>query len=71
MQNFLQRNGYRVLTAINGLEAVDIHLRHKDEISIVVLDLDSQDLSGWEAFSENEASQPESESYSGHGLHRA
>jgi len=58
MQNFLQRNGYRVLTAINGLEAVDIHLRHKDEISIVVLDLGLPGLSGWEAFQRMKQANP-------------
>jgi PAS domain S-box-containing protein len=50
MQRFLERNGYRVLTATNGLEAVEIHLRHKDEISVVVLDFGIPGLTGWEAF---------------------
>jgi two-component system cell cycle sensor histidine kinase/response regulator CckA len=58
MQNFLQRNGYRVLTATNGLEAVDIHLRHKEEISIVVLDLGLPGLSGWEAFQRMKQANP-------------
>jgi len=58
MQNFLQRNGYRVLTAITVLEAVDIHLRHKDEISIVVLDLGLPGLSGWEAFQRMKQANP-------------
>jgi signal transduction histidine kinase/ActR/RegA family two-component response regulator len=50
MQRFLERNGYRVLTATNGLEAVEIHLRHKDEIVVAVLDLGIPGLTGWEAF---------------------
>ena len=50
MQRFLERNGYRVLTATNGLEAVEIHLRHKDEIAVVVLDFGIPGLTGWEAF---------------------
>jgi PAS domain S-box-containing protein len=50
MQKFLERNGYRVLTAINGLEAVEIHHQYKDEISVVVLDLGLPGLTGWEAF---------------------
>jgi PAS domain S-box-containing protein len=58
MQRFLERNGYRVLTAVNGFEAVDIHLRHKDEISVVVLDLGLPGLSGWEAFQKMKQTNP-------------
>jgi DNA-binding NtrC family response regulator len=32
------------------LEAVEIHLRHKDEIAVVVLDFGIPGLTGWEAF---------------------
>jgi CheY-like chemotaxis protein len=58
MQRFLERNGYRVLTAINGLEAVEIHLRYKDEISVVVLDLGLPGLTGWEAFQRMKQANP-------------
>ena len=58
MQRFLERNGYRVLTAINGLEAVEIHLRYKDEISVVVLDLGLPGLTGWEAFQRMKQASP-------------
>jgi CheY-like chemotaxis protein len=34
----LQEEGYRVLTAVNGLEAWDIIKEHKDDISVVVVD---------------------------------
>jgi PAS domain S-box-containing protein len=50
MQMHLQRAGYRVLTAADGAEAVDIHRRHKDEIAAVVLDFGLPKLNGWEAF---------------------
>ena len=50
MQIHLQRAGYRVLTAADGAEAVDIHRRHKDEIAAVVLDFGLPKLNGWEAF---------------------
>jgi PAS domain S-box-containing protein len=50
MQLHLQRAGYRVLTAADGVEAVDIHRRHKDEIAAVILDFGLPKLNGWEAF---------------------
>ncbi|MPZ75084.1 MAG: response regulator [Deltaproteobacteria bacterium] len=50
MQIHLQRAGYRVLTAADGAEAVEMHRRHKDEIAVVVLDFGLPKLNGWEAF---------------------
>ena len=50
MQIHLQRAGYRVLTAADGAEAVDVHRHHKDEIAAVVLDFGLPKLNGWEAF---------------------
>jgi len=46
----LQRAGYRVLTAANGREAVDIYREHHDEIGLVILDMVMPELSGREAF---------------------
>jgi DNA-binding NtrC family response regulator len=50
MQIHLQRSGYRVLTASDGAEAVEVHRRHQDEIAVVVLDFGLPKLNGWEAF---------------------
>lgn len=50
MQSFLEGEGFRVLTAGDGAEAVEVHLRHKDEIAVVILDLGLAKLNGWEAF---------------------
>jgi len=50
MRGFLESEGYKVLVARDGAEAVEIHLRHKDEIAVVVLDLGLPKLNGWEAF---------------------
>ena len=50
MRMLLERTGYRVLTATDGAEAVEIHRRHKDEIAVVVLDLGLPKLNGWNAF---------------------
>jgi nitrogen-specific signal transduction histidine kinase/CheY-like chemotaxis protein len=59
IQSFLIKNGYRVLTAKDGLEAVEMHRRHKEEIAAVVLDLGLPKLSGWEAFLKMKQEQPE------------
>ena len=40
MRRTLEKAGYRVLVATDGVEAVETFLRYKDEISAVVLDLD-------------------------------
>jgi len=42
----LQRFGYRVLLAEDGLEAIDIYRREKDGVDLVVLDLTMPRLSG-------------------------
>jgi CheY-like chemotaxis protein len=58
MQSFLQAEGYRVLTAQDGDEAVAVHLKHKDAIALVVLDLGLPKLNGWEAFQKMKTSDP-------------
>lgn len=50
MQSFLQSEGYHVLGAKDGAEAVELYLRHRDEIAVVVLDIGLPKLNGWEAF---------------------
>lgn len=49
MQRLLERQGYRVLGARDGMEAVALHRRHSEEIALVVLDLRLPKLSGWDA----------------------
>jgi CheY-like chemotaxis protein len=58
IQGLLKKIGYRVLTAKDGIEAVEIHGRHKDEIAVVVLDLGLPKLGGWEAFLRMKQAQP-------------
>jgi DNA-binding response OmpR family regulator len=58
MQGFLQAEGYRVLTAQDGDEAVAMHLKHKEEIALVVLDLGLPKLNGWEAFQKMKTTDP-------------
>ena len=58
MRRSLERAGYRVLVAMDGAEAVEIFLRHKDEISVVVLDLGLPKLNGWEALQKMRKTDP-------------
>jgi PAS domain S-box-containing protein len=58
MRTSLEKAGYRVLTAADGVEAVETFLQHKDEISVVVLDLGLPKLNGWEAFRKMKQADP-------------
>jgi len=49
MRKTLEAAGYRVLTATDGLEAVEMFSQYKDEIAVVVLDIGLPKLNGWEA----------------------
>jgi PAS domain S-box-containing protein len=59
IQGFLEKKGYRVLLARDGLEAVETHRRHKHEIAAVILDLGLPKLSGWEAFLKMKQEEPQ------------
>ena len=50
MQRLLEGEGFKVLTAQNGVEAVEVHSRHKTQIGLAILDLGLARLNGWEAF---------------------
>jgi CheY-like chemotaxis protein len=49
MRKSLEKAGYRVLVAMDGVEAIETFLRYKNEISVVILDLGLPKLNGWEA----------------------
>jgi DNA-binding NtrC family response regulator len=49
-RDILARYGYTVLTAGGGEEAVEIYRQHKEEISVVVLDIVMPDVGGREVF---------------------
>ena len=49
-QQTLEQTGYRVLTASNGAEGVRTFVEHKDEISLVLLDMTMPGLGGEESF---------------------
>jgi CheY-like chemotaxis protein len=59
MRRFLEDEGYRVLCARDGFEAVETFKQHKDEIAIAVLDLGLPKLSGWQAFQQMREIQPD------------
>jgi two-component system, cell cycle sensor histidine kinase and response regulator CckA len=46
----LEERGYRVLTASDGEEAVEIFRQHSNEVAVVLSDLGLPKLGGWEAF---------------------
>lgn len=50
MQRLLEREGFEVLTARNGVEAVEVHSRYKSQIGLAILDFRLAKLNGWEAF---------------------
>jgi len=50
LETLLQEHGYRVLTAHDGQEAVDIYRQFGDGISIVLSDMGLPKLGGWEVF---------------------
>jgi DNA-binding response OmpR family regulator len=58
MRRLLEGEGYRVLGAQDGVEAVALHRRYSDEIDLVVLDLRLPKLSGWDAFQEMKREDP-------------
>ena len=58
MRKSLEKVGYRVLVAMDGVEAIETFLRHKHEISVVVLDLGLPKLNGWEALQKMRKADP-------------
>jgi DNA-binding NtrC family response regulator len=59
MQILLEAQGYRVLSAKDGIEAVELHHRLKNEIVLVVLDIRMPKLNGWDAFQEMKKEDPQ------------
>jgi DNA-binding response OmpR family regulator len=55
----LEAAGYRVLTAVDGVEGVDLFRKRHDEIDAVVLDLSMPRLDGRGAYLEMRSIRPE------------
>jgi CheY-like chemotaxis protein len=54
----LEENGYRVVTAANGEEAVKIFRQKKNKVGIVLTDMGLPKLGGWEMFEKLRAIDP-------------
>jgi len=52
IKDFLEQKGYRVLTARNGLEAVEVFEKARAEIAVVLTDLGLPKQNGWDAYSQ-------------------
>ncbi len=66
----LSDEGYRVLAARDGLEAVEIFTEHRDNIGLVVCDLGLPRLGGYDAFPQDEGDQAERARHRGQRLSR-
>jgi two-component system cell cycle sensor histidine kinase/response regulator CckA len=58
LQTLLEENGYRVLLARDGVEAVDLFTHHRSEISIVLSDMGLPKLGGWEVLQKMKELEP-------------
>jgi PAS domain S-box-containing protein len=50
ISDLLNENGYTVLTARDGMEAVEVYARNKEEIELVLSDVGLPKQSGWDTF---------------------
>lgn len=50
MRELLQEQGYRVIVAKDGLEAIEVFSKQRAEIDLVVTDMGLPGLGGWEVF---------------------
>jgi two-component system, chemotaxis family, CheB/CheR fusion protein len=50
IRTLLEEEGYAVLTAADGVAAVETHARHAERIDVVLLDLSLPRMGGWQAF---------------------
>ena len=58
-QRMLEKLGYKVFTARDGKEAVEVFRKHKEEIDVIVLDMIMPKMSGGEAFDQIKKIAPE------------
>jgi PAS domain S-box-containing protein len=50
VKSSIEEKGYNVITAQDGVEAINIFSQHKDRISLVLCDMGLPKLGGWDAF---------------------
>ncbi len=59
IREFLEEEGFEVLAALDGLEAVKVHSENAERIGAVLLDLGLPRLGGWQAFLKMRERDPE------------
>jgi CheY-like chemotaxis protein len=59
LRRSLSRIGYRVITAADGQEVIDLYQRHKEQIQIVLLDLGLPKIQGWDVIVQLRRDQPD------------
>jgi PAS domain S-box-containing protein len=59
VRTLLEAEGFRVLTASDGLEAIETFRKYRDEIEVVLADLGLPRLGGWQAFLEMRRQNPD------------
>jgi CheY-like chemotaxis protein len=59
VKSLLESRGYKVLTALDGVEALELYTKKKDEIGLVLTDLGLPRLDGWEVFQRMKELNPE------------
>lgn len=58
LKNILSGKGYRVMTAKDGVEAVEVYTQHRNQIDLVLMDMGLPKLSGAEALQKLRAINP-------------
>jgi hypothetical protein len=58
-RTMLERNGYRVLLAEDGVQALELYQEHRDRVDLIILDLTMPRLSGRDTFRALRAINPE------------
>jgi CheY-like chemotaxis protein len=58
LQGILEDNGYRVLTAADGQQGLEVYAEHQTEIDLVVTDMGLPRLGGWEMFAKMKGINP-------------
>jgi len=59
LKDMLEGEGYRVLTATDGIEAVDLYRNEKENVSLVLSDMGLPSMGGWEVLRQLKAINPE------------
>ena len=59
VRTLLEAEGFRVLTATDGIEAIETFHKNRDEIEVVLVDLGLPRLGGWQAFLEMRRQNPD------------